>query len=154
MTIIWHLYGGHDFKPPSSPTPSYSPSPNSSPLNPKRQTHNHSSSSSPRFPQSRNIPSSHQQPIPQRARSGSGGGLHYKKGATGYSPNFQKGSSGSSAGAEYVKIPSAKNGRGKGTKGGCVDWKTAGGLGRNHDVLVEIELDKVLQINKDLFSLV
>ena len=39
-----------------------------------------------------------------------------------------------------------KDGRGKGNKGGSVEWKTGGGLGRQHDVLVEIELDKVLFI--------
>ena len=39
-----------------------------------------------------------------------------------------------SPGADFVKVPLAMAGR---------DWRTAGGPGRRHDILVEVELDKV-----------
>ncbi len=80
MTIVWHLYGGSDFSPPS-PSTQYT----------------------------------------QRSRSGSGAssavGRKYS----------------SSPGADFVKVPPV----------GGRDKKIAGGPGRRHDVLIELELDKV-----------
>ncbi|XP_064403938.1 autophagy-related protein 2 homolog B-like isoform X2 [Halichondria panicea] len=77
MTIVWHLYGGSDFSPPTPPT--------------------------------------------QRSRSGSGA-----------SPALGRKYS-SSPGADFVKVPPV----------GGRDRKIAGGPGRRHDILVELELDKL-----------
>lgn len=69
-------------------------------------------------------------PPSQRARSGSN---DWKQSA---SPVFQRKYS-SSPGSDFIKVP-AMGGVPRG-----LDWKSLGGPGRQHDVLVEVELDKL-----------
>ena len=76
-------------------------------------------------------------PPTQRARSGSGSSNDWKKPV---SPAFQRKYS-SSPGSDFVKVP-AMGGMARG-----LDWKTVGGPGRQHDVLVEVELDKVCTVH-------
>ena len=142
INIVWHLYGGSDFSPPFPTTPSSSPSstpsptPGASPLNMRRSSSDRAVSS----------PLVHR----QRSFSGRGGGP---------SPSSSPGttrrqlllrptvSAKSAASSAAINMPTGGGKKRRGTGSGrgypSVDWKARGGPGRDHDVLMEMELDKV-----------
>ncbi len=129
ITVIWHLYGGSDFSPPRQPSSSSSPlssssSPASSPMVGRRSSKD-------------NMPVASQ--ILGRRRSNSGGGGQSTSPGTGRKHAYLMNSQGRRL-ADPVAIKKAVPG-GRGS--GPVDWKLAGGSGRDHSVLMEVELDKV-----------
>lgn len=114
MTVIWHLYGGRDF----GPAKDHSSSPSSASSSPASSPYN----TKKQFKDTTHMFGSGQTVRSRTNGSSSIGG-------------FGKGKSRSE------KISSVK--RTNGGKGSPSDWKTAGGPGRDHNVLVELELDKV-----------
>ena len=127
ISVIWHLYGGRDFGP--SP-PERRPSPGSSPLSMRRG----SKDSTPGFPS----------PQPVRTRASSSASSVYSSGA---SPmGGRKYSSSPSLGVvngSNFKLMKGKKMPGGGRGRSSIEWKAAGGPGRDHSILMEIELDKV-----------
>ena len=139
ITVVWHLYGGGDFSLP--PQSSAASSPGSSPLNVKRLP--------------RDGGYGHSPPLRIRTTSGGGSGSNGRAYSTGKSPvagkKHQRGSK-SSAGGAYISGDAAKLAKGMKGRGSGGDWKAAGGPGRDHTVLMEIELDKVCrEVDRDLF---
>ena len=131
ITVVWHLYGGRDFSLP--PQSSVSSSPGSSPLNARR------------------LPSDRGHK-PSRTRTASGGGSGSGSSNMRLYPTasqspvggrkHQRGSKSSVGG--HAGADASKLAKGTKVKGSAGDWKAAGGPGRDHAVLMEIELDKVL----------
>ncbi len=126
ITIVWHLYGGSDFSPApkaSSSSPhSSSPSPGSSPMFGRRLSRD-------------SLPLTSQ--VLGRRRSNSGG----------HSP-----STGRRRLPDPVAIKGARRSAAGGRGSGPADWRLAGGPGRDHNVLMEIELDKVCSERRKLKS--
>ena len=131
ITVVWHMYGGRDFSLP--PKSSATSSPGSSPLNARR------------LPRDRG----HNNPSRTRTTSGGGSGSgssNVRLYPSGQSPaagrkHLQRGAKSSVGG--HASGDASKLAKGTRVKGSVGDWKATGGPGRDHAVLMEIELDKV-----------
>ena len=120
LTIVWHLYGGHDFPTP----PTHPPSSGSIPHSTDSDSHSASSFNS-------------------RAKTStlgsstlSSGGPHPLSSGAGSKPSgvcARGGERGGGGKGVERKVP-------PGGKGG---WSGAGGTGRDHSVHMEVEVDKV-----------
>ena len=134
MTVIWHMYGGRDFQPLSSDSGSLSSSPAPSP----HATHRLGTDS---YQNAASQSSSTQdQFYTGRTRSNSGGNGRTRSAdvanTTLRNPSSPRGSRGHSGGA-------ADNRKKQGRRAPS-DWRVAGGPGRDHSILMELELDKVV----------
>ena len=141
MTVIWHMYGGRDFQPPSSDlTTSPSTSPASSPRNSHRLPHHNVTGHS-------NTYNNMTQDQFYRTRPNTGGsGKTKPTDLTGGASRHSHSSSSSSRASRGHRSGGGGSGKRRkigGGKGGPSDWRVAGGPGRDHSVLIELELDKV-----------
>jgi hypothetical protein len=156
MTVIWHMYGGRDFQPTNHRGDITSTHPSTFPSSTPHTSHRHhsntttatttghsntyySSSAQDQFYSGRTI---------YRPNTGSNGRTTKSTDLT----------SGSSSRGSYTLSSSPRAGRdhsGGGNKrrsGGSKratpsDWRVAGGPGRDHSVLIELELDKVSYVH-------
>ena len=159
MTVIWHMYGGRDFQ--SSTPPSTSPSPSPSPSSPHSSHRHHSNattgtghSNTHYYSSAQDQSHSGRTTYPYRPNTGSSNGRTTK------SADFMSSASSSSrgsytlsssprAGRDYGGGGNGGNGKrrsgggGGGKRAAPSDWRVAGGPGRDHSVLIELELDKV-----------
>lgn len=148
MTVIWHMYGGRDFQ-PSTPPSSTSPSPSSSPHSSHR--HNSNATTATSHSNTHYYTSAQDQFHPGRTtytyRPNTG-----SNGRTTKSTDLMSGASSSTGSYALSSSPRAGRDRsssGKRRSGGGgkratpSDWRVAGGPGRDHSVLIELELDKV-----------
>lgn len=128
ITVVWHLYGGRDFGPPPHDSSSSTPSPGSSPLIIRRGSKDGS------------------RPVTPIRTSGTNGARGLGSGTSPVTPRkYSTSPKSSSPFVAFGGVSKTKGRRVAGGKkpGGTQDWKTAGGPGRDHDILMELELDKV-----------
>ena len=124
MNVIWHLYGGSDFQKSSTPSPVSSSSDNSSsPAMKHREFHPRQDVPSADSPTSLSKPHINPRTSPHSSRS------HLNNNNSRY-----KRPSNISDSTHYKK---------KTHKGKMLNWKVAGGPDRNHDVVMEIHINKV-----------
>ena len=118
MNLIWYLYGGSDFQKSSTPSPASSSSDHStSPAMKHKDFHSRQEVSTTGSPTSQyNNPRS----SPHSVRSH--GNSRYKR------------TSNISDATHYKK---------KAHKGRMLNWKVAGGPDRNHDIVMELHINKV-----------
>ena len=126
--MVWHLYGGRDFGPPPHDSSSSTPSPGSSPLIIRRGSKDGS------------------RPVTPIRSSGTNGSRGLGSGASPITPRkYSTSPKSSSPTVVFGGVSKVKGRKVTGGKrpGGTQEWKTAGGPGRDHNILMELELDKV-----------
>ena len=143
MTVIWHMYGGRDFQPNDLST-----SPSTSPASSPHSSHRHYNTAtghSNTFYTAQDLFSTGR--TAYRPNTGSNGRTKSMDSTSGVS----RGSYSSSSSPRAGRARNGDSGSGKRRKvvgGGSgkrapSDWKVVGGPGRDHSVLIELELDKV-----------
>lgn len=126
--MVWHLYGGRDFGPPPHDSSSSTPSPGSSPLIIRRGSKDGS------------------RPVTPIRSSCTNGSRGLGSGASPITPRkYSISPKSSPPSVVFGGVSKVKGRKVTGSKrpGGTQDWKTAGGPGRDHNTLMELELDKV-----------
>lgn len=136
LTIVWHLYGGHDFALLSS-----SSSPSSSP-----HTLTTTSSSGTTSRQNSTISSTEQPPNSATYNSSRSGHIAAQ-------PSLTRGSSsqGYNSRSSSGSVHAGRKGTGKGGRSQS-GWSFRGGTGRDHTVHMEVEVDKVYNIHSQTLS--
>ena len=120
MSVVWYLFGGSDFQKSSTPSPVCSSGDHStSPAMKRKEFQDPSSTSSPT-----SQPKTHINP-----RSS----LHSTRSHLNSNSRYKR-TSNTSDSTHYKK---------KTHKGRMLNWKVAGGPDRNHDVVMEIHINKV-----------
>lgn len=126
MNMVWYLYGGSDFQKSSTPSPVSSSGDHSasSGMKPKEfyPRQDVSSTSSPIS-----------QPAPMKSYINPRSSSHNTRGHLSSNSRYRR-SSNTSDPTHYKK---------KTYKGRMLNWKVAGGPNRNHDVVMEIHINKV-----------
>ena len=123
MNVIWYLYGGNDFQKSSTPSPvSGSSDSNSSPAMKHREFNPRQDDPSAGSPASQLKPHINARISPHSSRSHLNNNSRHKR------------PSSISDSTHYKK---------KTHKGKMLNWKVAGGPDRNHDVVMEIHINKV-----------
>ena len=117
MNLIWYLYGGSDFQKSSTPSPASSSSDHStSPAMKHKDFHSRQEVPSTSPPTSQHI----------NPRS---------------SPHSTR-----SSNSRYKRTSDAVHYKKKAHKGRMFNWKVAGGPDRNHDIVMELHINKVQHV--------
>lgn len=147
MTVIWHMYGGRDFQHPADLVSTGS-SPSSSPHMPQHLTkdshHLQGVAGQPGLSQDHFYSNRTRQVVSGNERTTRGS-------------NFASASSRNSLPSSSPRLGRSHSGSSSSVAGNCKkktggkrppsDWRVAGGPGRDHSVLMELELDKVMAMH-------